>query len=279
MTTISTSITEQQSLRTFGRKDTASLSFRRVLLSEWIKFRTLRSSFALLGFALFAMVGVSLLGSLGVILNSGHDARLTEQGVRVLPMIGLYFGQLVLAALAVMLITSEQSTGMIRSTMTAVPRRIPVLLAKGLLAATLGAAVGVIGAFAAHVLVQPILATKGLDYALDATGQWTSFGGTGLYLALVAIFALAVGMLLRNTAASIVTVVGLLFVLPIALSLIPGDVASTIVNFLPSEAGSQLMVRHTADGTLTQLQGGLILAAWAIIPFVAGILTIKRRDC
>jgi ABC-type transport system involved in multi-copper enzyme maturation permease subunit len=101
---------------------------------------------------------------------------------------------------------------------------------------------------------------------------------TGLYLSLVSLMGLALGTLLRNSAGSIVTLSALLLVIPMVLSMIPGEAIANISKYLPSNAGAQLTATQITDGALTQLQGGLVMAAWAIVPLAIALVTVKRRD-
>lgn len=254
------------------------VTFPRTVRSEWIKVRSLRSSFVLVGTSIAAMTAVGMLGAGGIVLAAADGQPVTDESVYSMPVAGLSFGQLLLAALAVLLVSSEYGTGMIRSTLTAAPGRVQVLLAKAGVAGGIGAVVGSAGAFATYFAIQPILGQEDLEFALDSPDRWLSLAATGLYLAFVAVLALAVGTLLRHSAGSIVSVIGLLFVLPTALSMIPGDVAANVLTYLPSEAGAQLMATTVAPGDLTQLQGGLVLAAWALIPFVAAVVMLQSRD-
>ena len=257
---------------------TRGLSFSRIVRSEWVKLRSLPSSYILVASSVAAMVGVGMLGAGGMILAQRDGQPVATQAIQSMPMAGLSFGQLLLAALAVLLISSEFGTGMIRPTLTAAPMRTGVLAAKALVAAGIGAVTGATAAFLSYLLIQPILAQEDLDYALENPRMYGLLLATGVYLALAAVLAVNIGVLLRNSAGAIVTVIGLLFVLPTALSMIPGEVAAEILRYLPSEAGSQLMAAEIADGELTRLEGGLVMTAWAVGFTIASVLVFRRRD-
>jgi ABC-2 type transport system permease protein len=263
---------------TLDSRRVRDVAFARVVRSEWIKLRSLSSSFVLLSSSAAAMIAVGALGAGGVILAVQSDHPVTEQSVLAMPTSGLSFGQLLLGALAVLMISSEYGTGMIRSSIAAVPQRIPVLLAKAVVVAVVGYITGTAAAFVTAVLIQPILAQEDLQFGLDESGVTGSLLLTGLYLALVGVLALAVGTLLRHSAGAIVALIGLLFVLPTALSMIPGETAANILKYLPSEAGARMLATETVGEQLTQWQGALVLGAWAVLPFIAALLVLRRRD-
>ena len=256
----------------------AGLTFPRIVRSEWVKLRTLPSTYILLTSSVAAMVAVGLLAAGGVILAQKDGQPVEDAAISAVPTAGLSFGQLLLAALAVLLISSEFGTGAIRPALTAAPRRLGVLTAKALIAAMLGAITGAVTAVATHLLIQPILAQENLDYSIDTADQWWALLATGLYLAMVAVLAVGVGALLRNSTGAIVAVIGLLFVLPTALSMVPGELAADLLRYLPSEAGNQLMASDIADGELTQWEGGLVMAVWTVITFTVAAVTFRRRD-
>ncbi|AUI50490.1 ABC transporter permease [Arthrobacter crystallopoietes] len=266
----------------------SGVNFVRSLHSEWIKFTTLRSTWILLATTIVVMIGIGMLGAWGMgsgmesIRESGQDPAAMGMDESMLYMMatgGIDFGQLIIGALGVLLIASEYSTGMIRSTMTAVPGRLSPLAAKAVVVAAVAAVVGIVSSFATYFLSQPILAGYGLDYGLDVENFVQSLLLSGVYLALVALMGLALGSLLRNSAGGIVTLVALLLVLPIVASILQFDwIQDGVVPYLPSNAGRQLLALEIADGDLTQLQGGLVMAAWTAVLLAAAAVTTKSRD-
>ncbi|MCC9177022.1 ABC transporter permease subunit [Arthrobacter sp. zg-Y750] len=215
----------------------------------------------------------------GVDTQAGPPAA--DSLVRDIPASGLFFGQLLIASLGVVLIASEWGTGMIRSTFSAVPKRTPALLAKNLIIAVVSFVVGAGAAFISYLIARPILGTADLSLSLGDEGVLASILNTGTCLALIAVFAMAIGTLLRNTAGGVVTAIGIIFVLPLVVQIVSGlaDWIPDAARFLPSNAGAQLVsAGPIADGDLTQLQGGLVLAAWAAVLLVASLVATKRRD-
>ncbi|GAB3269895.1 ABC-2 transporter permease [Arthrobacter pigmenti] len=271
------------------------INFGRAIRSEWIKLRTVPSTVVLLSITLVVMVGLAVLSGWGLAMSAGfqdmppeQQAQMAESGVQGLqgaaytvPAGGIIFGQLLIASLAVVLIASEWGTGMIRSTMVAVPKRVPALLAKNLVIAAVSFVIGVVAALISYFVAQPFLAGEDLDFAITHDGILASIVNTGTYLALIAIISMAIGTMLRNTAGGIVTAVGLFFVLPVIVVNILAGLADWIpdaARFLPTNAGQQLVAIEIADDALNQWQGGLVMAAWAVGLLVISLIVAKRRD-
>lgn len=278
-------------------RDGSGLSFGRILRSEWIKVTTVPSTVILLAITLVVMVGLSALYAwqLAVSVEFMTDAppeiqaqmggttldMLREQAMMA-PASGYIFGQLLIASLAVVLIASEWGTGMIRSTMVAVPTRIPALLAKNLVIALIAFVLGAVAAFISYFISQPILSGEDLEFALTDDGVLRSVLNTGTYLAFIAVISMAIGTLLRNTAGGVVTAIGLFFVFPlIIVNLIQGlaDWIPDAARFLPTNAGERMMtVSSDTAGQLTAMEGGLVMAAWAVVLLVISLIVVKRRD-
>ncbi|MHA7280029.1 ABC transporter permease [Arthrobacter sp. MDT2-2] len=271
------------------------VTFGRVLKSEWIKVATVPSTVILIACTVVVMVGLAALfaWSLTIMAQSVGDANAPSGfqpppdgpdsvagQVLTVPSSGLAFGQLLIASLAVVLIASEWTTGMIRSTMIAVPKRIPALLAKAVIIAVVAFLVGFGSALVSYLVAQPILAGEDLGFALTDDGVLASIINTGTFLALVAVISMAIGILLRNTAGGVVTAVGVFFVLPIIVQLISGlaDWIPKAARFLPADAGNQMVAITTADDALTQWEGGLVMGAWALVLLVLALVAAKKRD-
>ncbi|MCQ1946280.1 ABC transporter permease subunit [Arthrobacter sp. zg-Y1171] len=273
----------------------SGVNFGRVLKSEWIKVNTVPSTVILLAITVVVMVGLAALAAWQVVavldmISSAStpeeamafgDPKIYTDLVPEIPASGLFFGQLLIASLGVVLIASEWGTGMIRSTFSAVPKRIPALLAKALVIAVISFVIGAGAAFISFLVAQPILDSGDLSLSLDDNGVLASILNTGTCLALIAVFSMAIGTLLRNTAGGVVTAIGIIFVLPLVVQIVQGiaDWIPDAARFLPSNAGTQLVTAGaTAEGALTQLQGGLVLAAWAVVLLIAALIVTKRRD-
>lgn len=272
--TATSSISTTQTSR-FGAD--SGITFGRVLKSEWIKVTTVPSTIILIATSAVVMIGLALLfaWSLGLVADDASPA-----GAFAVPSSGLAFGQLLIASLAVVLIASEWGTGMIRSTMVAVPGRTQALIAKAAVIAAISFVVGFASALVSYFVTQPILEAQDLGFSLGDDGVFLSVVNSGTFLALVALISMSTGALLRNTAGGIVTVVGVFFVLPVILQTLAGlaEWIADVARFLPGEAGMQMVAVTTPDGTLTRMEGGLTMAAWALALLVLAVVVTKRRD-
>ena len=203
------------------RQPKGGVSARGVLRSEWVKLRSVRSSISSLFGAAAALfvIGVAISGSVGGVFSDGAD-----DGVDIAsaPLQGVTLAQLVIAVLGALVITSEYATGLIRSTLTAVPARTPVLAAKATILTVVVLPTMLVAAFATFLAGQAVIGTGDLDPAsLSDTGVLRAVAGTGVFLTGVALFGLALGTLLRGTAAAISAVFGILFLLPGLGTLLP----------------------------------------------------------
>ncbi|WP_434992189.1 ABC transporter permease [Arthrobacter sp. Ld5] len=276
-----------------GLQPGSGITFSRVLKSEWIKVTTVRSTVILIASTVVVMVALAALSAWGyaqfaeAISDGNVPANLQAQGpgspadeALTVPSSGLVFGQLLIASLAVVLIASEWATGMIRSTLVAVPGRTQALLAKTVIVSAVSFLVGLLSALVSYLIAQPILGGQNIDFALTESGVLASIINTGTFLALVAVISMSLGILLRNTAGGVVTAVGILFVLPVIMQLLSGlaDWVSDAARFLPEEAGNQMVAVTAADNALTQFQGGLVMGVWALAFLAAALIVTKKRD-
>lgn len=263
---------------------TQNLSFWRIVRSEWIKLRSLRSTFWSYAIVILMSVGMAALSSgTGFRSDGPIPAEQQVQMVAQSTMFGIYFGQLVIAVLGVLVISGEYSTGMIRSTLTAVPKRLPALWAKAVVLFTTTLVVGLVSTFGAILVALPILAGKGITASLTDPHVFLPALYGALYLALLSVFALGIGAMLRNSAGGIAAVLGILLLLSTLWSLIPGDWARDAMQYLFSNAGSNFftaggMGGGMGDGQLEVWQSLLVVLAWIAASLVGAALLLKRRD-
>jgi ABC-2 type transport system permease protein len=296
-----TTMTDTQTSRVRSTAGTRGVTFTGVLRSEWIKLWSLMSTRILLLLTLVAIVGV---GALAVLIRFSFLDEMTRQArdqgqtmtpemmaqsfppgsgfdLYNLPNAGLQIGILVLGSLAVLFISSEYATGMIRSTMNAVPRRTPAFVAKAIILAVISYVITTIAAVATFLIAMPVFQGLGFDLDWSTEGVMYSVFTGGLYVAGVALIGLSLGALLRNSAGGITVLVGLFFVLSIAssfLTLIPGDFWKYVPQYLPSDAGGRfLSIGHT-DGVIDPWQGGLIFLGYVLLFLVPAMLVLKKRD-
>jgi len=255
----------------------------RVLRSEWTKFRSLRSTLYTLAAAVGLTIGMSALLT-GVTASQWarySDAEKASTDVIGLSLGGFMFSQLALAVLAVLLVTGEYSTGMIRASLTAVPRRLPVLWAKiGVFAGVVLAGALAVSAIA-FLLGQLLLDSTGAAVGLDADGALRSVIGAALYVTVAGVIAMGLGALLRNTAAAITTFVAVFLLLPPLTNLLPSSWAERINPYLPPTAGGALWGMGDPDiggGGLSPWTGFALLCLYAVVVVAAGAWRLRRAD-
>jgi ABC-type transport system involved in multi-copper enzyme maturation permease subunit len=256
----------------------APVTQARVLRSEWIKFRSLRSTVLTLLAAVVAMILLAWV--VGAATNS-HWTRM-DLGERLhfnavdRSLAGVHLAQLAVGVLGVLVISGEYATGMIRATLAAVPRRLPVLWAKAALYAAVTFVLMLGTALVAFLVGNHFLASHGTT--LSAPHAWRSIFGTAGYLAAVALLAVALGFIIRSTAGGIATLFGLLLVLPGILLLLPTDWRNHTEPYLPSNAGSSFYSAAPEPTALSPGTGLLVLIIWVVVGLALAALLLKRRD-
>ena len=250
------------------------VTFARVVRSEWIKFWTLRSSWITL---LAAVVGVIVIGQL-IGYNTGKSfAHLApEDAAPSGVMQGYYLGQLLIGVLGVLVVSGEYSTGMIRSTLVAVPRRLPVLGAKALVYGFISLVAMIPTCVLAYLGAMAFRAHYGHGVGLG--GNLRVVIGTAVYLALIGLLGSAFGWIVRSTPGGISSLVGTLLVVPVLLKVIPGNWAKSVGEYLPSEAGSSFVSSVRADHTLAPWPGLLVLVVWVAAAMALAAVLLRRRD-
>lgn len=263
-------------------------AFHRVLNSEFIKFRTLMSTLILLASTAVVMVGFAALGAWGTgqfAEQAASDpqaaAAIAAQGgdlAVTIPTSGISFAQLILGSLAVLLMSSEFTTGMARSTFAAVPNRLSPFLAKLIVVVVSAFLLTAVSAYIAGLVSLPIVDNYDLKLDLGSSQSIKLLLVNSIYVAAVAAIGMALGTIVRNSAGGIMSLVGLLFVAPIAFQLIPGDFFKEANKYLPTSTISPLTaVEHVPD-TLEAWQAGLVLGAWVVVPVVLAMILLKKRD-
>jgi ABC-2 type transport system permease protein len=270
------------------------LTFGGILRSEWIKLRTVRSTNWCYLIIVVLTIGLGVLVAAVVPATAfGADTgdRATQQSTWMqMTTLGVSFGELVSAVLGALVITGEYGTGMIRSTVTAVPTRVPALIAKAIVFGVTTFIVGLVSLVATALVTAPLLAAKGIHPDLGDAGAWLAIVGGAGFLALIGVFSLSIGALIRNSAGGIATSLGLILVFPTVLSILSAvtqaDWTRSLTAFLPGEAGGR-MYAYVSGATsgmppgtivLEPWQGFLVLSGWFVVLFVAAAALFKRRD-
>lgn len=249
-----------------------------ILRSEWIKLRSLRSTVWSYVFVVLGSLGMAALMATNLptdgIPAEGHAALAVQAST-----FGIFFGQLIVAVLGVLVISGEYSTGMIRSTLTAVPRRLGALWAKIVVLFVATFVIGAASAIGSFLLASPILAGRGISASLFDPEVILPLLGGGLYLAVVAVFAVGLGTILRSSAGGIAAALGVLLLLPIVLQMIPADWARDIVPYLLSSAGASLFASPMPGAEVADLWEDLLITlAWVVVSVGGAAVLLKRRD-
>jgi hypothetical protein len=253
----------------------------RVGLSEWTKLRSLRSTrWSLLAGVLLTVLFPILFAA----LTSSHWGSMSahERADRHpldIALAGVNISQLAIAVLGVLVVTGEYSTGMIRSSFAAVPKRLPVLWAK----------TGVFAIVAFLLMLPPVLIAffasqailsrhQILQISFSHPGVARSVIGGAVYLMLVGIFALGIGAIVRNTAGAIAAFAGIFFVIPPLMNILPSSWNDAISKYLPSEAGRQLFsLTHDAN-SLSPAAGALLFVGYCALTLAIAAVLLVRRD-
>jgi len=254
-----------------------------IVNSEWIKLRTVRSTVWSYALIVLASLGMAVLMA-GTIDFGGAEVPADQRNSVILQAstFGIYFGQLIVAVLGVLVISGEYSTGMIRSTLTAVPKRIPALAAKALVLFLTTLVVGLVSVFGSLAIALPLLGRSGIEPDFSDGSLLRDVALSAVYLALVAVFALGVGTILRSAAGGIAAALGVILLLPtifqLIASLTQAEWAANVMPYLLSNAGTGIFTPSFDGSGLEQWQNLLVVLAWVAVSLIGGALLLKRRD-
>ena len=264
------------SLRIQGRQ-----TILRSARSEWIKFWTLRSTWI----TSFIAIALTVLFGAGLAAALGQSEEYQDKAMNLITS-GLTFGQIVVAVLGALIITGEYSSGQIRSSLAAVPRRGRLLLSKAVVLSVSSFLLGSVSVFLSWAISKPFLGEHA--GSLTDSHYFGHIWGSGLVFVGIALMTLGIGFLLRSTAGAITVVVSLLFVITIPLQLAASkwEWINKVIGCLPStvsEAVSDPFQRTTEWGAqgvqfLSHGQAVAVFAAWALVPLIIAWFVFSRRD-
>jgi len=263
--------------------DRPAAGFARLLLSEWTKIRSVRSTiWSLIVLVVVSLGFTALLAALTAANWNGPQAAPRDATILADPVTsilgGIGLGQLAVCVLGTLVMTTEYSTGVIRASLLAVPRRIPMLAAKAVVFAALIFVVGEIVTFGSFFLGSDILHSH-VAVSLGQPGVARAVIGTGLALTVLGLFAMAIGALIRHTAGAIATVIGVVLVLPILTGLLPGSWGAHVNAYLPEQAGGLISQAHEQAGNLlSPWQGFGVFCIWTALLLAAAGYLLARRD-
>jgi ABC-2 type transport system permease protein len=245
---------------------------RNVMRMEWCKLRTIRSTWWTLAVFAAGMVGLAAMAAASGPVNPGPGYDATENLFG-----GLALGQLAIGILGVLTVSSEFTSGSIRATFGAVPRRGLVMAAKAAVTVAVTLAAGEALAFAAFAAFQ-IAARHGVPH--PSLGRAVVLRGVllaGAYPCLIGLIGLGLAAIIRHTAGAISAIVGVTFVLPLAL--LPLGNHNAVVKFLPYLIASNSLTpaKPLGDG-LSAGAGFAVLCLYAAVALAAGSWALIRRD-
>jgi ABC-type transport system involved in multi-copper enzyme maturation permease subunit len=255
-----------------------------LLTAEWTKIRSVRSTL----WSLFAFVAVAIGFSTLVASVVSHQwnapgnhpnhVTLVTDPTALIFGAGFGLGQLAICVLGVIVICSEYSTGAIRASLLAVPKRLPMLAAKAVVFTVIDLVASAVTVFAVFFISTAILRSH-VSITLGQPGVTRACIGGVLYLTVLGLFSLAIGGLIRHMAAAIATVIALVLVVPPLVSLIPGTIANHVHGYLPTVAG--VLVGQTSQqpaDVLSPWQGFGVFCLWTVVLLAACAYLLVRRD-
>lgn len=253
------------------------------LRSEWTKVRSVRST--MWSLAAMASIAVGLMSLIVWLrmrswssMDPGERQNLLHRPVDIIIGRPVFIAQIAVVVLGVMVVSAEYTTGMIRSTLQSQPRRLTVLTAKIAVFAALMLVVGEAVSFGAFFAGRAVLSAH-VPVNLGDPGVLRSVVGAGLYLAVLGLFSLAFGAILRHTAGAIVAVLGIIIILSGLTQLLPGSWGAHVNAWMPTNAGG-LVYEPTLprDHLLTQWQGFAVFCGWTVLLLGIAAALMRRRD-
>jgi ABC-type transport system involved in multi-copper enzyme maturation permease subunit len=254
-------------------------TFLDAVYSEWTKLRSVRSTYWALIVAAFLGIG---LGALISGISAHHYAtdptlrqnwNPADRSIR-----SLVIAQLAFAILGVMVVTGEYSTGMIRTSLAAVPKRFRFLAAKTLVWGLVALVAGEVISFVTFLVGQALISGHAPSTTLGGHDVLRAVVGAGLYLAVLGVLGSALGVLFRHAAAAIGSIVALLLVLPGIAAALPSSWSNPIERWWPTNAGQQVAVIVRDVHTLPAWGGFAVMVAFTAIVLGAAFAVLERRD-
>jgi hypothetical protein len=263
-----------------SRTSVGRLTQRRVALSEWTKLRSVRSTRWSLLATLLLIMGLGIIACLVFESRWPHLSPGDRRHFHPLRanLAGVNFAQLSIGVLGVLVMTAEYSTGAIRSTFSAVPKRLPVLWAKTLVFGVVAFVITLPAVFIVFFAGQAILTGQHINITISHPGVVRALFGAALYVTVMGLFGLGLGAIVRSTAGGIATLAGLVFVLPPIIGLLPTSVSNSVNPYLPSNAGGAVWTIHPDANTLAPWAGFGVFCAYAFVALVIAAVLLVRRD-
>jgi ABC-2 type transport system permease protein len=252
----------------------------RVLVSEWTKLRSVRSTRWSLFAATVLTIGFPILASAVISAHWGHRSPGERASFNPLDpaLIGSQIAQLAIGILGVLVISAEYSTGMIRASFTAVPKRLPVLWGKAIVFGTVTFALMLPAVLIAFFASQSILSRHHANVAFSDPHVARAVIGAALYLTVIALFSLALGAIIRNTAGGIAAFAAILFVIPPLMNVLPSSWNDAASRYLPSNAGRAILAIRPDAASLSPWVGFGVLCGYTAAALAVAAILLVRRD-
>jgi ABC-type transport system involved in multi-copper enzyme maturation permease subunit len=268
-------VTQAPPTRPAGQRVTLA----RVVRSEWTKLRSLPSARWSLLITVASIVGFGALYCLlRVTRPPDNPAARAAFDATAVSLTGVQLAQLAVGVLGVLLVAGEYATGLIRTSLTAVPARLPVLWAKAIVFALTTLVVCLPVTVASFLVGQSILSAERLDIALSHPGVARAVLGSALYLAAIGLLGLGLGALLRSTAGAVATLLGLLFGPQLLAGLLPSDWSDRIYPYLPVPAGAAVANLRPDAAALGPWRGFGLFCLYTALVLALAAWQLRRRD-
>ncbi|MFI7706913.1 ABC transporter permease [Nonomuraea sp. NPDC049480] len=255
-----------------------------VVSSEWLKVRSVRSTYLILSLSLGAiLLGLALAVMAAGMYDSAPPEKRPSARISELEEVLVIVPQLCMGILGTLAMTSEYATGLVRTSLTIVPRRWPVLAAKAAVVGTLGAIVGAATVFGTYLVSRSVLGDRFSGaYATSLLDKLPLLTATSLTVPAFALLGLGLGALLRSTAGAITILAGLVYVVPMIIGNIPEPWSERLGSMMIGALPRQI----TGDGNASSVYGSLlspaaaaaVLVAYAALPLLAATWQLRRRD-
>ena len=257
----------------------ATSSLRLAIVSEWTKLRSVRSTVLSLIATSGFTIGLGILFTWAFLHRDLHDAAdafrfdPTSHSLR-----GIFLAQLAIGVLGVLVMSSEYSTGMIRTSIAAVPQRRVFLAAKVIVLGVVALVVSMTSCFIAFFVGQAVLSSQHLGVSIHDPEVLRAVLGAGAYLTMIALLGLAIGTIVRRTPGAISVFVGIVLILPLLTEALPKPWNVNIGRLLPFNAGQAMFNVRVDPDLLTPAKGALIFLAWIAAAFITATGLISTRD-
>jgi ABC-2 type transport system permease protein len=255
------------------------VTFAGALRSEFTKIRSVRSTYWTLLAMFVVVVGFGALASAGAAHGGPHGPNFDPARQS---LAGLYVGQLIIGVLGVLVISSEYSTGMIRTTLTTNPHRGVMIAAKGVVFTLVALVTSLVTSFAAFFLGQALMSSDHISTTIGSPNVLRAVIGGALFLTACGVLAFGLGLLIRHSAGGIGAVVGLLFVVTILVSFLPETWQNHVDKWIPALAGGQVWMATAQPPGDTPMFGPwpsfAILCGYAAVAVAAAVILFRKRD-